>query len=333
MKAKFVTLCAAILLGVSMIAGAATGLAQDIKKPGGFPKRPVTMIVPFSVGGGGDTLARALAPLMEKVMDGKIRIVNKPGAGGVAGTTEFMTMPDDGYTILEQSDSLLTAITGGRIDIAMDKDVVPICLVQRAYSQIYMRPDENRFKDWISFVEYAKTHDVTMANDSGVGSMEHVASIALVAAAGVDILQVNTALLSERVSSLIGGHVDILFEQPGDTGKYIRAGQMKPMLTLLKTRAAEYPDAPSLPEVGLEKVEPLVRVRGLFVRSGVPEERRNYLEAVCKAAYETEEFQAFNKKKAVPPDSYYSAQETRETFKGMADTYAFWYKKLGVGKK
>lgn len=310
-----------------MVAGAMPALALD--KPDGFPDRTLTILTPFSIGGGGDSLARAMAQALEPIMEVSVRVVNQPGAGGVAGTSEFMTMPADGYTILQQSESLLTAITGGRIDVAWE-DFTPICLVQVAYSQIYMATDQTKFSDWPSFVEYAEANGAIMANDSGIGSMEHVASVALAQGAGIEIEQVNTAQFSERTSYLLGGTVDIMFEQPGPVAGFLESGLMQPILTLLQERAAEFPDVPSFADVGLDDIQPLLRTRGLFVKRDVPEERKRYLEAACRAAYDSEGFQEFNKAAAVAAESFYGSDEAAELFAQMAEVYLDWYERLGI---
>jgi len=95
---------------------------------------------------------------------------------------------------------------------------------------------------------------------------------------------------AERYASLIGGHVDVLFEQPGDVRSFLEAKQMKPALTFLRERPAAFADVPSLKDVGVD-AEPLLRFRGFFVKKGTPDDRAKFLEqAVAQAiAHDPEE--------------------------------------------
>jgi tripartite-type tricarboxylate transporter receptor subunit TctC len=87
---------------------APTVAAEMMKKPAGFPERPLTLIVPYGPGGGSDQLSRAMALAVEKIIGVGIQIVNKPGRGGIAAILEFMTAPADGYTVIQHIDDAVT---------------------------------------------------------------------------------------------------------------------------------------------------------------------------------------------------------------------------------
>ncbi len=253
-------------------------------KPAGFGNRPLTMIVPFGAGGGSDQLARAMAKAMEEEAGLSFQVVNKPGGGGTAAIPDFMLAPADGYTVLEHIDNAVSAYAKGDIRENPAETWVPLCMTQITFSQIYVRPDDERFSDWQSFADHAKANPgkLTMANLGKVGSMELVVMQQLSDALGLEIKQIAFDKPAERYAALIGGHVDVLFEQPGDVRNFLDAGQMKPILTFLDERPDAFADAPTHREVGAD-FDALTRVRGFYVKKGVPQDRVDYLASQAAA--------------------------------------------------
>lgn len=309
---------------------ASVALAEGLKKPGGFPERPITMIVPFGAGGGSDQMARAISGPMQKVMGIPVQVVNKPGGSGRAAIPDFMSAPADGYTLMQFSDDVPTLYAAGKIKENPTKDWTPIGLGNIVFSQIYIHADETRFHDWNSFVAYAKKNKVTMANVSHKGSMELVSMAAIQTVSGIKPQQISYDKPTERYAALIGKHVDTLFEQPSDVASFLEAKQMKPILTILRKRPKAFPDVMALDDIGLDW-EPILRIRGVFVNAKVPEDRKKYLEAAFKQAYDSEKFQKFlNKKFMTIIDSYANSKQASKKIDDMLDTYRKAYKELGI---
>lgn len=306
--------------------------ADDLKKPDGYPDRTITMIVPFGTGGGSDQVARALSRELEKIMGVGIQIVNKPGAGGLAALPDFAVAPADGYTILEHTDGIVTGYAAGKSQIEPGKDAIPICITQIAFSMLFINPNDKRFSDWKSLVAYAKKtgKPLKIATSSGIGSHEYVTSMQVAEGAGIKLEVVPFGDPGERYSSIIGGHMDMLFDQAGDAMPYVHEGKLKPVLLILKKRPAAFSNVPSLTDVGLN-FDPTFKMRGFWVRAGVPEARRKYLEAACHAAFKTKRYQAFNKKTYTDlVRSYYNTEDALKLSKNMVKTYKTMFKKLGV---
>lgn len=314
----------------------ASAVAQTLPKQGGYPDRPITIIVPFGAGGGADQVSRALAPAMEKVTGVPFQVENKPGGGGLAAIPDYMARPKDGYVIMEHDDALPAGTAAGQVNVEMGKDLVPICIVQVVFSQIYIRPDDKRFNDWKSFVSYAKAHagKVTMAHSDVETGLEAVQLAAIEQTAGFTTKQIRYDKGSERFAALMGGHVDALFEQPGDVRQFIDANRMKPVLTILHNRPNAFSQVPALNDVGLGDVTSLKRARMFWVHKAAPEERREYLEKACKRAFNTKEFQEFNRRKFMHlTRSYYGSEEALQMMEEMTTTYRNFYKKVGLVKE
>ncbi len=326
------------IIGVSAIAGIAFSLsaampAYSLEKPEGFGSRPLTMIVPFGPGGGSDQLARAMAKAMEEAAGISFQVVNKPGGGGTAAIPDFMLAPSDGYTVLEHIDNAVSAYAAGDIRENPASDWIPLCMTQITFSQIYMRPDEDRFSDWASLAEYARANPgtVSMANVGKVGSMELVVTEQLESALELDFNLIAFDKPAERYAALIGGHVDLLFEQPGDVRNFLDAGQMVPILTFLNERPGVFADVPTHRDAGAD-FEPLTRFRGFYVKAGVPGDVAAFLSDACAAGFATADYQAFNESKFMHLiDSFRDTEGSIALINDAVATYREMYKMMGIG--
>lgn len=330
--------CLSVLFGALLVLGligpGAGKAAEMMKKPGGFPERPITMIVPYGAGGGSDQLSRAMASAVEKIVGTGIQVVNKPGGGGRAAIPDFMGAPSDGYTVMEHIDDAATLYASGKIKENPAKDWAPLAIAQVTFSQLYVRPDDDRLKDWASFLKYAKANPgkVTIANVGNVGSMERVNMLLLERELGFKTQQISFDKPAERYAALIGGHVDVLFEQPGDVRSFLDAGKMKPILTFLKERPSAFGDVPSLKDLGV-KFEPLSRFRGFYAHKDVPKDRLKYLEWAFAQGFNSAEFQEFNKKKYMHlVNSYRNTADGRKMIREAVATYTKVYKEIGIIK-
>ena len=317
---------AGVLLSTSFV------LAQ-VSKPAGYPTRPLTMIVPFGAGGGSDQLARAMAAAMDKVAGIEFQVVNKPGGGGTAAIPDFMLAPADGYTVLEHIDNAVSAYAKGDIRENPARDWVPLCMTQITFSQIYVRPDDERFGDWDDVVAFAKANPngLTMANLGKVGSMELVVMHQLQDALGIQIRQVAFDKPAERYGALIGGQVDLLFEQPGDVRSFLDAGTMVPVLTFLDNRPDVFADVPTHIEAGAN-FDALTRFRGFYVKRGVPRDRLAFLQEACAEGFKERGYADFNRSKFMHLiDSYRDTEGSIDLINGAVATYQRIYKDLGIG--
>lgn len=308
----------------------ALGAAQD--KPDDFPERPLQIIVPYGTGGGSDQLSRAMASAMEEVTGTPVQVVNKPGGDGMAALPDFMAAPKDGYTILESIDAAVTNYASNKMDMHPAEDWWPLCITQITFNQIFIRPDDNRFSNFEEFVDYAQENpgEVTIANVSNKGSMERINMLLLQEDLDFETNQISFDKPSERYASVIGGQIDALFEQPGDVKQFLDAGQLKPIVTFFDSRPDAFSDVPTHSQVGAD-FTPLLRFRGFWTHPDVPDERKRYLEAVCKKAWNTDSFQEFNRSKFMHLiNSYRDHEGAKELLSNAVDTYIDVYEDIGL---
>lgn len=323
---SFVTMSAVIIMVFLPLTAAA------MKKPNGFPNRPITIVSCYGVGGGSDQLSRAIAGPLEKIVGVPIIIVNKAGGGGVAGLAEFLAYQPDGYTLLQHIDDLAGLYAQGNIKENPAEDFIPLGIAQLAPNQIFVHPKDGRFPNWDAFVKYAMANPgkINISNVGTKGSMEVLMMYQLKKALGIKINEVTIDDSSQRYASLVGRHVDAMFEQPGDVLSFVKSGDMKPILTLLDFRPDAFADVPCLKDIGVN-IDVLWRWRGFFGPKKMPEARVRYLEWAIHKAWESTEFQAFNKSKYMDMvDSYRDGEGSKKLISDSVKAYQKLYKELGL---
>ena len=334
-KRRLGGLVAGLVLGLSVALpalGAGDTLPATMEKPGGFPERPLTMIVPYGPGGGSGQVARGMIEGVKDATGQDITPDYKPGGSGMVGLKTYMAAPADGYTVLEHIDDATSAYAVGKSKIHPAEDLIPLVISQITFSQIYIRANETRFNDWDSYVAYVKTQGgkSTIANVAGEGSMERINMNRIADHFGMKVQQISFDKGGPRYGALKGGQVDALFEQPGDVRGFLESGDFKPILTLLKARPAAFPDTPSMADVGLT-FTPLMRFRGFYVHKGTPPDRVKWLQWAFQKGFYTDSYQAFNKKKfmdLIP--SFRDTEGAKTLINETMEIYKKTYKEMGL---
>ena len=311
---------------------ATDNLPASMDKPGSYPARALTMVVPYGPAGGSGQVAQAMARAVSELTGVSINRDHKPGGSGTVGMTSYMAAPADGYAVLEHIDdaSSAFALDSGRPNPA--SDLIPLVISQITFSQVYIRVGEDRFNDWDSFVKWVKAQNgrATIANVSKEGSMERVTMKFITDATGMKIQQISFDKGAPRYGALAGGQVDALFEQPGDVRKFLDAGKFKPILTILKERPSVFADVPSLADAGLD-FEPLFRFRGFYVHKNAPADRVKWLQWAFQKAFCQPSYQKFNENKYMTLiESYRDTAGARELINTTVSQYRDVYKQMGL---
>ena len=322
----------ALSANAAYAACATDSLPSSMDKPGGYPQRALTMVVPYGPAGGSGQVASAMAQAVSDLTGISINRSHKSGGSGTVGMTAYMASPADGYAVMEHIDdaSSAHALDSGRPNPA--SDLIPLVTSQITFSQIFIRTNEDRFNDWESFVKWvtAQNGKATIANVSKEGSMERVTMKFITDATGMQIQQISFDKGAPRYGALAGGQVDALFEQPGDVRSFLDAGKFKPILTILKESPAAFADVPNLTDAGLD-FEPLFRFRGFYVHKDAPADRVKWLQWACQKAYCQDSYQKFNESKYMTLiESYRDTAGSQELITTTVAQYRDVYKAMGL---
>ena len=248
-------------------------------KPQGFPERPLTFFVSGPPGSLSAHISQAMAAAITEVSGVAVVLDFKPGFGGIAAQTALHNAPASDHAVIELDDFAFTASPKPA------QELVPITTSQ-FLSQIYVRLDDARFKDWRSLIDAARMARVplTIAVVSDV-DRENLRSIERFYA-------IRFRLISqpEAFTALAGGNIDAVISEPTVAEASTIA---KPILTLQKQRVPAFPDVPGIAEVGLD-FDPLVKFRGFYVKKDIARDRLDWLQWLFRQAQCQPSYRAFN---------------------------------------
>lgn len=273
-----------------------------------YPKRPITIIVPWGTGGGSDQMTRALAAATEKVNPGiKFVIQNMPGASGLTGLNYVMQQPEDGYILYEVLTDQLVQMATGETNYKLE-DIVPVVQSQAILNFLYIKGNETRFTNFDGLVNYAKEHDGEVkVGTTGLNSFDSVMLAAIEKKFGFKFKNVPFNKPAERYAALQGGFIDVLFEQIGDVKQFVDSGEFKPVIVYHNEKVKDFPDVSTTVEKGIE--ETTFYSRGIWAKKGTPQEIIDYLSEAFKKGMETDEWKKFNEQQVALPASFQDSEQ------------------------
>jgi len=296
----FLVAVISVLLVVSF-SWAASKKPYERFTPEDYPKRAIEITVPFGAGGTVDALCRQVAPLMEKRMGAAVGVVNRPGANSIVNMKYLLSQPADGYLISGLTNDTIAAIAAGTTKIRI-KDLVWLRRTLLDIEMFFVRSDDKRFQTWDEYVKYAKAHpgELSMAV-AGAGGIEHVVAALVNYAAGVKVKYVPFDVPTERFTAFLGGHTDLLLEEPTDMKAYIEEGKCHPIIQMIEERPSMFKDTPTAPEKGIDVT--LALWRGFCMNPAMSYKKINYIYAVIQDCLQDPKYLEWkNKRGYIRPD-------------------------------
>ena len=243
--------------GVSIALAAIGSVAPSaLLAQAAWPARPVRIVVPFAAGGTTDILARAMAPELAKAFGQSFIVENRAGAGGNIGAEAVAKSAPDGYTLLMGTVGThgINRALYARLPYDPIKDFAPVTLVAGVPNVMEMNADRARqlgIQNVRDFIQYAKAHPgrLNMAS-SGNGTSIHLAGEMFKHMAGVFMTHVPYRGSGPAVMDLLGGNMDVMFDNLPSSIQHIKAGKLKALAVTSASRSAALPDVPTLAEAG-----------------------------------------------------------------------------------
>ena len=286
MKKMLSLLVALLLVSVSLLGVADTD----------FPKKEITIIVPFSAGGATDLMARELQPVFKKLLNVNVVVEDVPGGGSVTGITQAMTSKPDGYTIGLVTSSYIALAAQNQVPIALDTftnvtslSEDPLCIVVKAasaggkYATIQDLLDDMKARPGEVVVAQAGNNN---ANQACVGVLQEEA--------GVQINNIPYDGASRVVTEIIGGHIEAGCMKPADCLSQVKAGEIAILGFFTKERVSIHPDVPTFAELGYNifKYGDIAMVTYLAAPAGVDPEVKTKLADLFNTVLSSDEWQA-----------------------------------------
>ncbi len=261
------------------VAAAAVGLApwvpggasaQGTAAAGGWPSKPVRIVVPSAAGGGGDIVSRLLAEKMQAELGQPVVVENRPGAGGNIGAQQVARQSADGYTLM---------ITAGAFAIGPSlfkslgydpvKDFVPITKIAVAPLLVLVRTD-SPLRSMADLIALAKKDPKAVSYASfGVGSPSHMIGESINKQAGIAMAHVPYNAGNAAVD-LLGGQVTVAILDALSQTPQVKAGKLRALALNGNQRLPALPDVPTLTESGIPF--DLVGWHAMFAPAGTPRE-------------------------------------------------------------
>jgi tripartite-type tricarboxylate transporter receptor subunit TctC len=233
-------------------AGAAVMLAPQPFAQAKWPDRPIRLVVPFTPGGGTDTLARQVGEKLSAATKWTVVVENKPGSGGNIGMDAVAKAAPDGYTIgLGQSSNLTVNPTlYKQMPYDALKDFTPIVLVATQPVVLVVRAD-SPFKSLADLINAAKAKpgDVSMGS-AGSGTIGHLTGELLARETKVKFLHVPYKGAGPAMTDLLGGNVQFAFLTVPSILSMVKANKMRALAVSSDKRISALPNVPTVAESG-----------------------------------------------------------------------------------
>ena len=249
-----------------------------------FPDKDITLVVPFSPGGGFDTYVRLIAPFLEKHLPNKVHVIvrNEPGAGGRKGLTDVYRSEPDGYklVIVNVPGAMVPPIIGQKVAYDLEK----ITWIARLSDDSYLLcvPGKSPLKTFADFKAYAAKNKVKMASTGAGSTADAMTKVIL------GVLDVKGDIVSgykgtkEMTLALMRGDTPAGILPQQSTRKYIQAGEIRALLTTDDESA--YKGVPTAKSLSLDDLNGLAIHRLIAAPPGTPPAIRKILSDAFMAA-------------------------------------------------
>jgi len=227
-----------------LLAAPNTTLAQDR-----YPSRPIKLIVPYAAGGLADLLARMVGEKLAAKWGQPVIVEARPGASGNIGAEAVARAEPDGYTLLVTPPPPLAINQSLFSRLGYDPNAfVPLCLVATIPNILVINPNvpASNIHELVAFAK-ANPDKLSYAS-TGSGGTPHLTAEMLKVRAGLRIMHVPYKGNPPAFTDLIGGHVDMMFANLGDSLPHFKSNKLKVLGVGSRTRLAELPDVPAISE-------------------------------------------------------------------------------------
>ncbi|RJF95153.1 tripartite tricarboxylate transporter substrate binding protein BugD [Noviherbaspirillum saxi] len=254
------------LFASGLIALASTGYAYAQE----YPAKPITMVMPYSAGGPGDTLARLVAQSMTKTLKQQVLIENVAGAGGTIGSGRVANASPDGYSLLMIHVSHATnPALYPKLRYDSIKDFEPIGLVADL-PMVFVAKKDLPPKDFKGLIDHVKTNkDRVNYGHAGTGSASHLCGLLFFSTVQTTVTTVPYKGSGPAMNDMLGGNVDFMCDQTVNVVSHLKSGKIKGYAVASKEKSPALPDLPTASESGLPGFE-LNIWYGVFAPKGTP---------------------------------------------------------------
>ncbi|GGX09586.1 lipoprotein [Pigmentiphaga litoralis] len=235
-----------------------------------FPSKPITLVVPFAPGGNIDVVGRSLSVPLSKLLGQIVVVENRAGAGGGIGTASVARAEPDGHTLLVATPAQVATLPQmfkTAYDVASFQ---PVGVATRTSMIVVARRDDARFKSFDDLLALARGKPGAInAGHAGNGTPNHLALLQLENAAGCQFGAVAYKGSGPALVNLLGGQIDVVFDQVTSSMPHIKSGALRPLAILGSVADPTLPGVPTLAESNVGRFD-ATTYAGLLAPAGTP---------------------------------------------------------------
>jgi tripartite-type tricarboxylate transporter receptor subunit TctC len=294
-------------IGAAIMAASITAASVQVSA-GGYPSKPVRLIIPFGAGGGSDSLVRILQPSLEKNLGVDVVVINVPGAGSVTGSRRVLDAKPDGYQVLVNHTTLLTAVASGKADFsASDFEIAASGATMHLVSVV---PKNSQINNLSELIAAAKDKSKTIIAGVNIGALNHF-TMGMIenAVNGQKYRYVQTGGGAATTKALLGNHINVGILAGPEARRLHEAGSVKVIAALSDKRIPYLPNIPTAKENGIDVSIGIEYT--WYMPKGSPKEALNKFAAAVKATMTDPKMVAKLKKRGIGA-SYYDGAIARK---------------------
>ena len=239
----------------------------------GYPDRTVKIVVSFPPGTTPDTVARVVAPRLQKALGQTVIVENRPGAGGNIAADAVAKSAPDGYTLLVSTNAAMATnkVLYEKLPYDPERDLSPISLLASAPQILVVNPSvpTATFKE---FLDHVRANPGKLSYASvGSGSASHLTMELLKSDAKVFVVHIPYRGFPNAITDMLGGNIQVMFAIAPGVLAHIRAGRLKGLAVTSLKRSESAPEIPSVSELGYPQLESLAWI-GFAAPGKTPQE-------------------------------------------------------------
>jgi tripartite-type tricarboxylate transporter receptor subunit TctC len=263
--------CVSRRLVCQSIALLAAGGTGALHAQGGWPQKPIRLVVPFAPGGSSEVVARSVAGELSKLLGQSVFVENKPGAAGTIAMQDVAKAGADGYTLILGHVGTLAVnpymLTHQPYDV--NKDFTPVTLLAKVPNVLVVHPDVP-VKNFKEFIAYAKANPAKLNYSSaGNGSSGHLSMEYLKLTAGFFMTHIPYRGSGPQMTDLLAGRTQVAMNGLPSISAFIRSGKLRALAVGSAQRIGALPDVPTIAESGYKGFE-TSQWYGLLAPAGTP---------------------------------------------------------------
>lgn len=220
----------------------------------GWPSRTITIVVPYSPGGGTDIFTRAIADGMRRSLGQNVIVDNRPGANGVIGAGQVARSEPDGHTLTVVTGAhVINRYTMAEMPFHPVNDFAPVALLS-SFPLVLAATGRAAFRDIPGLLEAARARPGTISFSSTEAATSYVGN-SFARQAGIQLIEVSYRGSGPQMNDLVAGHIDLAITSTVAVLAHVGTGRVRALGVTSSTRAASMPDVPTIQEAGLPGFE------------------------------------------------------------------------------